>query len=148
MSAGELLAVRAGGQLHVVPVDQVVEVVRLLPVAALPRVPSYLRGAALYRSEVIAVIALAGRLGLVAEPAEEGPSARLVIARSSRGQVGLIVSAIVGVWRDALLSPVKQRPGGTTTSGRADGSGGSEASHAGQRALLVDLDRVSDWRAG
>jgi chemotaxis signal transduction protein len=92
-------------------------------------VPSYLTGAAQFRSEVIPVIDLAGRLGLTAEAATAPLKTRLVVVHCTRGRAGLLVEEIVGVWRDGVVE-------------------GEQVARAGERVPLVDLERVVDWRAG
>lgn len=125
--SSEFLVVRAGASLHAVLLPHIVEVVRPPPCAALPRVPSYLLGAAQFRAEVIPVIELAGRLGLL--PDAPSGKARVVVVRATAGRAGLWVGEVVGVWRgfephDGVLS-------------RGDAC-----------AALLDLERVVDWRAG
>jgi purine-binding chemotaxis protein CheW len=127
-AAFEVVGVRAGGELLALELARVVEVVRPLAIAELPRVPSYLKGAAQYRSEVIPVIDLAARLGLVVRGETPPLKARLVVVTSVAGRAGLLVDEIVGVWRDGVLED-------------------SHLVRAGDRVPLVDLKRVIDWRA-
>jgi chemotaxis signal transduction protein len=123
----ERLVIRAGGRSYAIAVGRVAEVVRALPTAELPRVPSYVLGAAQFRSEVIPVLDLAGRLGLIAEPF--GPKGRLVIVNGPNGRAAFEVAEVVGLWRSFE-------------------SHGDRIERAGEVATLLDLDRAIDWRAG
>jgi chemotaxis signal transduction protein len=117
--------VRVGGAAHALRVSEVVEVVRPLPVAELPRMPRFVRGAAQFRSEVIAVVELAARLGLAPEW-QEGKT-RLVVVQAPAGRAGLLVEEIAGVWRDGVVR-------------------GAQVERGNERVPLVNISRVLNWR--
>jgi purine-binding chemotaxis protein CheW len=58
------LAVRIGKDVHVIPIDVIVEVLPALPIEAIPQCPSFVRGVVFVRGHLIPVFDAAERLGL------------------------------------------------------------------------------------
>ena len=89
---------RAGGERFALPLESVREVVvPHPPFARVPRAPPAVRGAMNLRGRVVAVVELAGLLGIPAgaEPPEQ--QSHLVILDRGRRGVGILVGAVLGV---------------------------------------------------
>jgi purine-binding chemotaxis protein CheW len=86
------LILRVGSRLCAVPLAQVVETMRLLPIKSIAGVPGYVRGLSIIRGEPVPVIDAALLLGN-----ETAPAARLVTIRTGARIVALAVDAVEGV---------------------------------------------------
>jgi purine-binding chemotaxis protein CheW len=122
------------GSPYAVPVERVREIVRVRPIAPIPRVPSDVRGVISLRGEIVQVIDL--RLRLQLRVGEAGRSSRIVVVHASDGGVvGLLVDAVtevITVSEDAL------RP-----SDAGEGGNVETLCVRGDRFVsLLDLDRV------
>ncbi|HET9598118.1 MAG TPA: chemotaxis protein CheW [Anaeromyxobacteraceae bacterium] len=90
----DVLLVRAGGHLCAVPVRDVVETMRPLPVSRIEGAPAFVRGAAVIRGEPVPVVGLGEVLG-----APPSAAARLVTVRCGARIAALAVEAVLGVRR-------------------------------------------------
>jgi purine-binding chemotaxis protein CheW len=96
MSAA-LLIVRAGKRLLGLPLAQVSETMRPLPIESVPGVPAFVTGVAVVRGKLTPIVHLAALFS--SEGAE--PATRLVALRGDR-PVGLLVDEVVGVGSSML----------------------------------------------
>jgi chemotaxis signal transduction protein len=104
VAGSERLLVRCAGALCGLEVPLVREVIRPLPLAELPRVPSFVLGAVSHRGEAFPVVDLARLLGLgICEPQ---PSARMVVVHLPRGVLGVLVEKVEGVSEHPDMRPV------------------------------------------
>jgi purine-binding chemotaxis protein CheW len=127
----------AGGE-YAVPLGNVVEVGRPLPVTPVPNVPDWVLGVANVRGDIVSMVHLRSFLGL---PRGGEPPGRLVVARAGRGEMtaGLLVDRVRGI--RALP------PGGARAPEAAPGDrlapylrGVAEAD--GRLLAVLDLDRL------
>ncbi len=98
LSESPVLAVRDGGHLCAVPLAQVAEVMRPLPLEQIAGSPASVAGLALIRGQATPVIDLASLLG-DAPKGEAGAagSARFVTLRVGERRIGLRVEAVLGI---------------------------------------------------
>jgi purine-binding chemotaxis protein CheW len=95
--------VRVGGQAYGVPVDSVVEVVRMVALSPIPGGPPWMAGLADLRGVAVPVVDLASRLGQLAQAAVV--DRRIVITGDPAAPFGLIVDQVAGV---AAADPPKE----------------------------------------
>jgi purine-binding chemotaxis protein CheW len=92
----QLLCVSIDGSRYALRVERVRQIVRVRPIAAVPRVPRAVRGVILLRGEILQVIDMRRRLG--STPTEPTRSSRIVIVYGGDGQAaGLLVDAVTEV---------------------------------------------------
>jgi purine-binding chemotaxis protein CheW len=128
-SGGLVVLVRAGARICALDVRQVIETMRPLPVAPLPGMPPFVRGAAVIRGSAVPVVDLDAFLG----PSAGAASRRLVLVRCGARAAALAVDEVLGV---TALDPSR-----VTSQPLLDaGAGGAiEAIGALDRELLVVL---------
>lgn len=85
----------AGARLCGLPIGDVIETMRPLPVSPVGGAPPFVQGVAVVRGEPVPVVDLAVLLGDAPLPA--GPSARLVTVRAGARVAALAVAAVRGV---------------------------------------------------
>lgn len=78
-----------------VEINQVKEIVRLLPITPVPKAPVFIKGVVNLRGQILAVIDLAKRLDLKANPYSE--KTRIVVLELEESAVGMIVDEVVEV---------------------------------------------------
>lgn len=88
-----VLLVRTGGLLCALPVGDVIETMRPLPVEPLAEMPDFVRGVAMIRGNPTPVVALQA---VLAKPSSE-ESGRFVTVRVGERCVALTVQSVVGV---------------------------------------------------
>ena len=93
--AHSFLLCRAGACRGALPVAEVVETMRPMPVQPLPDAPSFVRGAAVVRGEVVPVVSLAA----LVDPGSSAAPRRLVTVRSGEKVWALEVDEVLGVER-------------------------------------------------
>ncbi|WP_189113601.1 chemotaxis protein CheW [Pilimelia terevasa] len=93
---GPSLLFRAGSLLCALPLEDVVETMRPLPVRPLADVPAYVRGVSVLRGVPVPVVDAAALVG--GEPAA---ATRFVSVRGSRGGLALATGEVLGVADDA-----------------------------------------------
>jgi purine-binding chemotaxis protein CheW len=86
------LILRVGAYLCAVPLAQVVETMRLLPIKPVAGVPAYVRGLSIIRGQPVPVVDAALLIGN-----ESMQAARLVTIRTGARIVALAVGAVLGV---------------------------------------------------
>jgi purine-binding chemotaxis protein CheW len=133
----QLLVFELAGTPYALPVESVREIVRIRPIAGMPRVPSEVRGVISLRGEILQVIDLRRRLAL--PPVEPTRRSRIVVVRGDeaegRGAAGMLVDAV----REVLRVPQDAiRP-----SAHADPGAVESICVRGDRFVsLIDLNRV------
>jgi len=95
VAGAEQLLVRCAGTLCGLSVAVVREVIRPLPLAELPRLPSFVLGAISHRGEAFPVVDLGRLLGLGS--CEPTPVARVVVVQLPKGRLGVLVERVEGV---------------------------------------------------
>lgn len=90
---GRFLMVRAHGWRCALPLGEVIETLRPLPVSPVAGVPSFVRGVSVVRGEPTPVISLAALMGGAASPEPR----RFVLLRISARQVALEVDEVLGL---------------------------------------------------
>jgi purine-binding chemotaxis protein CheW len=102
----EVLVFTVGGHDHALPVEDVIEVVRMVAVTPLPEAPAWVAGVINMRGRIIPVIDLRTRLGL--PPREPDLSTPIIIVGGSEAAAGLVADAAGEVL--ALPSAVVESP--------------------------------------
>jgi purine-binding chemotaxis protein CheW len=87
------LLCRAGTHLCAIPLEHVIEVMRLLPIAAVAGTPPYVRGLCIIRGAPVPVI----DTGLLVGNQATAPE-RLVTIRTGGRTVALAAQAVLGIW--------------------------------------------------
>jgi purine-binding chemotaxis protein CheW len=141
----ELLVLWLGDDPYAIPVERVREIVRLRPITPIPRVPAAVRGVLSLRGEIVQVIDLRRRLGLVApdrnpnaESERRSERRRVVVLNGEDGQMtGLLVDRVSEVLRlrDDALRPPTAREASTVNA---------LAPHGERFVSVFDVDRVLD----
>jgi purine-binding chemotaxis protein CheW len=86
------LMCRVGGQVHAIPIGDVIEIMRALPVEPIAGTPAYVRGLCIIRGEPVPVV----DSGLLIGGRETQPG-RLVAIKAGQRMVALQVEAVLGV---------------------------------------------------
>jgi purine-binding chemotaxis protein CheW len=130
-----LLVFRMDGREHALPVEDVVEVVRMVAATPLPEAPVWVGGVINFRGRVIPLIDARARLG--APRREPDLSTRIIVVQTSEWAAGLVVDEVVEVL------PVRAEaldPPGKATAGAAAVSG--VVSEDDRLILVLDRDRL------
>ena len=85
---GKYLTFRLGQEYYSLPVLKVREIMRLCPITAVPRMPSYLRGVINLRGKIVAVVDLRSRFQL---PPQEDAERACTMDLKSAGNVLMLV---------------------------------------------------------
>jgi purine-binding chemotaxis protein CheW len=93
--ARRLLVIRLNGREHALPLEQVVEVFRIVAVTPLPEVPPWVRGVMDVRGRVIPVIDLRVKLGMPARTPDL--STPIVVVEAGGMPAGLVTDEVVEV---------------------------------------------------
>ena len=102
--AGPALLCRIRRGVCAIPLDDVVETMRPLPIEPAPGAPGFVLGLAIIRGRPLAVIDLARLLGDAG-----GPTTRFVTIRTGGREVALAVDAVIGV-RTVTAAAVRELP--------------------------------------
>ncbi len=114
MEADRHVLFRAGGERYALPLESVREVVvPRAPFARVPRSGAAVRGAMNLRGRVVAVVDLAGLLGVGAEVLAGGRGQVLILDRDRRA-LGLLVGQVLGVER---VTPERPEEAGSMVRG-------------------------------
>jgi len=93
----QLVIFKIGEEEFGVGINQVREIVRLVPITPVPRAPSFIEGVVNLRGQILAVVDLAKRLSLKANPHSE--KTRIVVVEVEEHTVGMIVDEVTEVLR-------------------------------------------------
>jgi purine-binding chemotaxis protein CheW len=139
-----VLLVRAGGWICALPITDVVETMRGLPLRPVAGAPRFIRGLSIIRGALLPVVSLAALLG--AEEEASPRVGRLVTVRTGERQIALHVDEVIGAkYIDtstlALTPPLLSEalPGPTERLGALDGQ--TLAMLSAARILSDDLFR-------
>lgn len=89
----EFLSVYLENELMGIPLTKVVEITKIKDIVPVPFSKSYIKGVINIRGEILAIVSLKEKLGLI----ENRESQRIVILETKFGKVGVIVDEIYGV---------------------------------------------------
>lgn len=108
----QLVIFRLGGEDFGVPISQVREINRLVPITAIPKAPPSVLGVINLRGKVIPVISLRERFGFDKESADD--ATRIVVSEVGGQIVGFVVDAVTEVLRldDASIEPAPESAAG------------------------------------
>ncbi len=123
---------------YAIDIRRVREILRPLPLLALPHAPEGVVGVADHRGEVVPVIEVRRRFGL--GPTTEAKRAKWVLVAVEGRTVGLAVDAVTGVLGS---SETDHRPPPLLGSGDATRGIVSVLSHASGLVFVLDVDRVA-----
>lgn len=98
----QLVVFRIGVEEFGVEINQVKEIVRLVPITPIPRAPDFIEGVVNLRGQILAVIDLAKRLELKPSPRSE--RTRIIVAELGENTIGMIVDEVSEVLRIAEKS--------------------------------------------
>jgi purine-binding chemotaxis protein CheW len=136
-----LVVLRLQGIEHAVPVEDVVEVLRMVAITPLAEAPPWLCGVIDLRGQVIPVVDLRRRLGMPQRAPDL--STPILVVRAQGTMVGLVADEVVEVL--TVPSEATSPPRATA----APPSAVSSAIRYGDRLLLLlDTDRVYEGAAG
>lgn len=89
----QYLVFRIAGERFALEITAIREIARIPPIIELPRAPANIVGAVSFRGEIVGIFDLHQRLGLDAQP-EFSRTARLIVAHTAKGQVGILVDSV------------------------------------------------------
>src|SRR4051794_5010653 len=90
-TSAQLVVFSLGREEYALPITQVQEIIRFAEPRAVASDEPWIRGVISLRGKIIPVCALAARLGLAPEPADEQ---KIVIVETAAGTAGVIVDAV------------------------------------------------------
>ena len=93
----QLVVFKIGKEDFGVPINQVREIVRLVPITPVPRAPQFIEGVVNLRGQILAVIDLAKRLNLASAPRSD--KTRIIVVEVEDNTVGMIVDEVAEVLR-------------------------------------------------
>ncbi len=133
-----LVGFTIGDLSYAVEIARVREIVRPLPVVALPHAPPAVVGVADHRGEVVPVLDLRRRLGL--PPAAATRRTKWILVHLSRRSAALVVDAVTDVFA-ATQDERREIP----AVGAGDGVRGFSAvyGHRGTLVFVIDVDRIA-----
>lgn len=140
-----LVAFSLDEQRYALPLSAVERVVRAVEVTALPRAPEIVSGVINVRGSVIPVVNVRRRFGLPER--EPALSDQLIIGRTSRRSVALVVDAVAGVLEYSEKQAVPAEaiaPGLEYVTGVVKLSNGMVLIHDLDRFLSLDEERALD----
>ncbi len=91
----ELLSFRFGGEEYAVPVADVREVLKRVPLTIVPNTPDYILGVTSLRGTMLPIIDLCKRFGITSSARDE--KTRIVVVNSNEEHAGLMVDRVTGV---------------------------------------------------
>ena len=93
----QLVIFTVGNEEFGVDISQVREIVRLVQITYLPKAPVFIEGVVNLRGQVLAVIDLSKRLGVVSK--QRGENTRIIVVEVGENTVGMIVDSVSEVLR-------------------------------------------------
>jgi purine-binding chemotaxis protein CheW len=97
---GKYLTFQLGGEIYGLEILKVQEIIGMMPVTHVPRVPEYMRGVINLRGRVIPVIELRRKFGL--EPVEDTARTCIVVVQVSHGNDAVTMSLLVDEVREVV----------------------------------------------
>ena len=143
-----MLSVRIGHEVYGLPTEAVREIIKLVEITEVPRMPAFMLGVISVRGAIIPVIDLRVRLALTVAP--HGRGTRIVIVTSARNQrFGLLVDGVVGLekFRAKEIEPTPSVFGaGRAGAERYIGGLGRAIETTGRIVVFVELEPLIDIR--
>lgn len=93
----QLVVFKIGNEEFAVEINQVREIVRVVPITVVPRAPSFIEGVVNLRGQILAVIDLAKKLELTVS--ERSDKSRIVVVEIEDNTAGMIVDEVTEVLR-------------------------------------------------
>ncbi len=93
----QLVVFKIGNEEFGVPISEVREIVRLVPITPVPRTPAFIEGVVNLRGQILAVVDLARRLNLPASARSD--KTRIIVIEVEDHTVGMIVDEVTEVLR-------------------------------------------------
>jgi purine-binding chemotaxis protein CheW len=91
----ELLSFRIGGEEYALMVDDVREVLKIVPMTMVPNAPAFILGVMSLRGKITPIVDLCKRLGL--QPGVRDEKSRIIVVSTEEEDVGLVVDRVTGV---------------------------------------------------
>ena len=123
---------------YAVDIHRVREIIRPLPLVALPHAPAGIAGVADHRGEVVPIIEMRQRFAL--PPQTDGRRAKWILILIGKRTVGLWVDSITGVLG---ATQSDHRPAPELGEGQASRGISSVCAHASGLVFVLDVDRVA-----
>jgi len=93
----QLVVFKIGKEEFGVPISEVREIVRLIPITPVPRAPDFVEGVVNLRGQILAIIDLAKRLKLTPSPRSD--RSRIIVIEFEGNIIGMIVDEVMEVLR-------------------------------------------------
>jgi len=93
----QLVVFKIGKEEFGVPISEVREIVRLIPITYVPRAPDFVEGVVNLRGQILAIIDLAKRLKLTSAPRSD--KSRIIVVEFEGNVIGMIVDEVMEVLR-------------------------------------------------
>ena len=109
--AGKYLTFRLGLEEYGIAILKIVEIIKMMPITSLPRMPHYMRGVINLRGKVIPVLELRRRFGMVSVP-DDDETCIIVVSvgwGESNTHIGILVDTVSEVL-DILPSDIEPPP--------------------------------------
>lgn len=94
-SSGKWVAFHLGEEEYAISIDHVSIIERMRPITRLPQTPDFVEGVISLRGDVMPVISLRKKLGML--PLDAGDDTRIIVLQLEQGKAGLIVDAVTKV---------------------------------------------------
>ncbi len=98
----QYLIFRVARERFALEITTIREITRIPPIIELPRAPANIAGAVSFRGEIVGIFDLHQRLALDEQP-EFSRAARLIVAHTTKGQVGILVDSVIKVVKQNIL---------------------------------------------
>lgn len=138
---GKYLTFQLGGEIYGLEILKVQEIIGMMPVTRVPRVPAYMRGVINLRGRVIPVIELRLKFGL--EPTEDTPRTCIVVVQVDHGGQAVTMSLIVDEVREVVDVAAQQMEPPPSFGTQLDTSFIMGMGKIAERVvMLLDADKV------
>lgn len=94
-AAGKYLTFRLGEEIYGLPLRAVHEIIGMMPITIVPRMPSFLRGVMNLRGQIIPVLEMRNQFGMV--ECEETEETCIIVVESPTHDIGVIVDSVLEV---------------------------------------------------
>jgi purine-binding chemotaxis protein CheW len=138
---GKYLTFQLGGEIYGLEILKVQEIIGMMPVTHVPRVPAYMRGVINLRGRVIPVIELRRKFGI--DPVEDTARTCIVVVQVSHGNDAVTMSLLVDEVRevvDVAAAQVEPPPSFGTALDTSFIMGMGKI--ADRVVMLLDVDKV------
>lgn len=129
------------GQIYALPTAEVVEIIRMQPITALPNLPDYVKGVINLRGKIVPLIDM--RLRFCKQSSAYDSRTSVIIVENGEMTAGLVVDAVKDV-RDVAKEQILESPGSKKHKG--NNYVNAIASLKNESAMLLDISRVLSER--